>query len=426
MICLLPNCCFLSETSRMLEIHRALVARGAGVCVATHGGPTSACCTDAGVAYDLVGPGVDAGACAEFVRSMPGIGPPDQSMWSDDEIRTYVAVGGRLLREHGVESRVTGWTLTALLSTRVAGIPLVTEHAGSFMPPVFERGLLPAPSTPVGMPLERWLPESCAGGCSTPASPGSHLHQWLQPGRGELGVEGVPSFPALLLGDLTLVTDVPEVLGVSARGPRDVDAARPERYRPGTRLRYTGPMYAQLAVPMPERVERFLAGPRPDRRTSRSRRARPTSCATSWQPCAPLDARDPGRRDRARPRRSRGRATSASPACCRATRSCRASTSPSPPAARAASRPRSPRACRSSASRCSPSRTRTWRFVDATVRPALSRRAPPARRRPDADRPGDARRSTATATRPAPAGGLRRASTVPALPPTRSSSWRTR
>lgn len=28
MICLLPNCCFLSETSRMLEIYRALRERG--------------------------------------------------------------------------------------------------------------------------------------------------------------------------------------------------------------------------------------------------------------------------------------------------------------------------------------------------------------------------------------------------------------
>lgn len=27
MICLLPNCCFLSETSRMLEIYRALRER---------------------------------------------------------------------------------------------------------------------------------------------------------------------------------------------------------------------------------------------------------------------------------------------------------------------------------------------------------------------------------------------------------------
>ena len=34
-------------------------------------------------------------------------------------------------------------------------------------------------------------------------------------------------------------------------------------YRPGTRLRYVGPIYAKLAVPMPERVKRLLAGSDP-------------------------------------------------------------------------------------------------------------------------------------------------------------------
>jgi hypothetical protein len=33
----------------------------------------------------------------------------------------------------------TGFTLTTLLSTRLAGVKLVTEHAGSFVPPIWER-----------------------------------------------------------------------------------------------------------------------------------------------------------------------------------------------------------------------------------------------------------------------------------------------
>ena len=38
-----------------------------------------------------------------------------------------------------VSAVVTGFTLTALLSSRLAGIPVVAEHAGSYLPPVFER-----------------------------------------------------------------------------------------------------------------------------------------------------------------------------------------------------------------------------------------------------------------------------------------------
>ena len=79
----------------------------------------------------------------------------------------------------------------------------------------------------------------------------------------ELGVAPIPSFAALLLGDLTLVTDVPEVLGIcraeiDAWTPRD-----PSRYRPGTRLRYAGPIYAELDLPVPAEVEQFLTGQGP-------------------------------------------------------------------------------------------------------------------------------------------------------------------
>jgi UDP:flavonoid glycosyltransferase YjiC (YdhE family) len=55
----------------------------------------------------------------------------------------------------------------------------------------------------------------------------------------------------------------PELLGlpraeVDGWTPRD-----PRRYRPGTRLRYTGPLYAHLDMPVPDQVRAFLAGPRP-------------------------------------------------------------------------------------------------------------------------------------------------------------------
>jgi hypothetical protein len=154
----------------MLEIHRALHERGAAVRVATHGGTHERLLRDAGVSYDRIGPPVDARRCAAFVRSVPGMGSADQSMWSDDEIRAYVRAEAAYFGEHGVSVAVTGWTLTALLSTRLAGIPLVTEHAGAFLPPMFERGLLPAPSRPAGLPLERWLPAPHASRSTPPAS----------------------------------------------------------------------------------------------------------------------------------------------------------------------------------------------------------------------------------------------------------------
>ena len=65
----------------------------------------------------------------------------------------------------------------------------------------------------------------------------------------ELGVEPVPSLAALMLGDLTLVTDVPEVLGVPRAELESWRPRRPSAFRPGTRLTSTGPLFARLDVP---------------------------------------------------------------------------------------------------------------------------------------------------------------------------------
>ena len=155
----------------------------------------------------------------------------------------WLALEAAFFAERGVEVAVVGWTLTALLSTRIAGIPLVAEHAGSFVPPLLERGLLPGVD-PSLVDLDLYT-----GGFNRVAA--------------ELGVEGVPSFPALLLGDLTLVTEVPEVLGITAAEIESWVPTPTGRYRPGTRMRCTGPLFAHLDAPVPDDVEAFLDSPGP-------------------------------------------------------------------------------------------------------------------------------------------------------------------
>jgi len=78
----------------------------------------------------------------------------------------------------------------------------------------------------------------------------------------ELGVERVPSVAAMLCGDLTLVTDVPEILGITKD---ELESWRPttNHYRPATRLRYVGPLFARFDQEIPEQVKAFLNGPGP-------------------------------------------------------------------------------------------------------------------------------------------------------------------
>jgi UDP:flavonoid glycosyltransferase YjiC (YdhE family) len=157
MIVLLPHCAFLSETSRMLSIGRALRARGETVRFATHGGPYEALLREAGEEVDRLEPALSNERCARFVAEVPGIGARPKGPFSVEELRAMTAAEASYLRAHGAEAVVTGFTLSALLSSRVAGVPLITEHAGSFVPPVMEAGLVPAPlRSPV--PFVRWLP----------------------------------------------------------------------------------------------------------------------------------------------------------------------------------------------------------------------------------------------------------------------------
>ncbi|MFI5928433.1 glycosyltransferase [Micromonospora sp. NPDC051543] len=260
MICLMPHCGFLSATSRMLEIYRALRQRGVTARIATHGGTYEHVLRDVGVPYDIVGERMTPQRCERFIRDEIGMGYVGQSMYTDREMRDYVTAETEYFRRHDIRTVVTGFTLTTLLSTRLAGARLVTEHAGSWVPPLFERGMLPAPSQAhfglLPSPLLRWLSNSL------PSRVGFYCGGFNRLAA-DLGVPRVPSLAALVLGDLALIPEVPEVLGVSATEVADWRPDGRSGYRAGTRLRCVGPLYARLDLPLPERVARFLAEPGP-------------------------------------------------------------------------------------------------------------------------------------------------------------------
>lgn len=258
MICLMPMCAYLSETSRMIQIYKALKQQGAEVVMATHGGVHEALIRAEGIPYDIVGPRMDEARGRKFIRDNVGIGDPRQSMYSAEEMRTYVAAEADYFRSNRVRAVVIGFTLTTLISTRVAGVPLVSQHAGAFLPPLFERGMLPAPSRPT-QPIFRFLPDRVVRFLMNKGAPRLQLYLGgFNALARELGVQGIPSFPALLLADLALVTEAPEVYGISESEMR---AWRPSggHYWPTTRLEYTGPIFAEIDSPVPANVERLLA-----------------------------------------------------------------------------------------------------------------------------------------------------------------------
>ncbi len=259
MIALLPNCGFLSETSRMLAIARALEARGVRTAIASHGGPYAHLLEEAGCQWTHLQPAVGNRDAAAFVDNIIALRRP---LYTDAFMRTAVRSEADFFGRSSARMAVIGFNLTTYISSRVAAFPLATSHGGSFMPPVLERGLCPVPINPYDprmarLPrfVQRWL--------------ANRVPQWINgPARDlkrmahEFGVEQLPSFMAMMCGDLTLVTEIPEVLGISRR---ELESWRPRsrRYWPTTRLRYVGPLYAKLGRPLSDRVRRFLARDRP-------------------------------------------------------------------------------------------------------------------------------------------------------------------
>ncbi|MEV6349988.1 nucleotide disphospho-sugar-binding domain-containing protein [Actinoplanes sp. NPDC051851] len=253
-ICLLPHCAYLSETSRMIEIYRALRSRGVTPRVATYGGTYESALRAAGIEYDLVGPPMDADRCARFLREQPSSGWIGQSAYSDAELRAYALAEAEYFTRHRIGVAVTGFALSTVLSTRLAGVRLVTEHSASWVPPMAERGLFPAPSSPNAFIRSAWLANRL------PSRVRFYCGGFNRIAR-ELGVPEIPSVAALVLGDLTLVTEAPEVLGVPAA---EIESWRPGRgFRPETRLRVTGPLFAHLPVPLPPEVDAFLSADPP-------------------------------------------------------------------------------------------------------------------------------------------------------------------
>lgn len=262
MIVFLPNGEFLSEVSRSIEIARALAARGESVLFASRGGAYVHLVTDAGFELRALEPAIDRAAFTRFVRALSAM-DGSEPLFLPDELEQAVAAEVALFRDVGAALVVTGFTLSAYISTRVAGVPLATDHGGAFVPPVLAHGLCPVPVNPPDPGMAR-LPAFIQRRLANRVP--ALLRKVTAPFDAcadSLGVEGLPGMLALMCGDLTLVTESPAVLGLTAEQVEGWRPRWPFRLRSGTTFRLTGPLFARLDLEVPPAVDDFLAGDDP-------------------------------------------------------------------------------------------------------------------------------------------------------------------
>lgn len=246
----------------MLEIAQALQARETEVLIASHGGTYEHILDESDFPWKRLLPRMSQDQATDFVERLVNLGLGGEALHSQNFVHEAVAAEAELLRETHAKMAVIGFNLTSFLSTRVAGVPLAASHGGSFVPSVFENNLAPKPVNPPFAAMN-WLPVSLSQRLANLIPP--RLKQpvrFLNRMADDLGVEPVPSVAALMCGDLTLVTELPEVLGI----PREeLESWRPTsaHYRQGTLLRYVGPLFAHLDQPIPPRIQTFLDQPGP-------------------------------------------------------------------------------------------------------------------------------------------------------------------
>lgn len=260
MITLMPNCGFLSETSRLLAIAAALRERGEEVVIASHGGPYAHLLGAPGTDWVPLEPRWDDGAGQDrFLTGLLSWGITDQDMYDQATLRESIAAEARFLREVDAELVHIGFTLSAYVSARLAGVPLSTSHVGSFVDPVLHAGLAPAPANPPRAEmakLPQWVQRRLAN--LVPRllrRPAAQLNTMAR----EFGVAPIEGLMGLMGADLVLVTELPDLLGLPPERLAHWRGDWTSRWRRRSAYRYTGPLFAKLDLPIPEDVSGFLA-----------------------------------------------------------------------------------------------------------------------------------------------------------------------
>lgn len=241
----------------MISIYCKLQEIGMQISMATHGGTYEFVLKQEQIPYDLIEPVFSRERSEQYLQAVAHMRPG----YRRDDLLRHVRSEMAYFRDHGTKLVIIGFTLSSVLSTRGVGIPLVVTHLGSFGPIILEKNLFRC-SEVFDSILTDPIPDSWL----------NRLMGWLvlrlplgvfNAVADELGIERPRSFLDVLMGDHTLVTDVPEILGITRDEMSRWRASDTRHYRSSARLAYAGPIFARLFGSVPDDVKRFLDTDKP-------------------------------------------------------------------------------------------------------------------------------------------------------------------
>jgi UDP:flavonoid glycosyltransferase YjiC (YdhE family) len=256
-----PHFYYLSEVSRLIEMGLALRKLGQEVVFFSHGGNYEYVAQEVGFEVVSVEPLMSPQRAAEYMAFNRGEkgNPFRESFFTYDELKAYVPAEADAFRLARANAVLIGWNLPSYLSAPLAGIPILVQQPGPFTAPFFDRkmgvfqpSLFGAPRrVPLNWLVNWWLPRAKI---------------WLAPFNRIAQSLGLPQWKStldLMSGDLTLVMDAPEILGIP---PDELHAYRPSHpqffHRPPA-YRYGGPCFARLPGDVPESIRTHFDTPLP-------------------------------------------------------------------------------------------------------------------------------------------------------------------
>ncbi|NQT83576.1 hypothetical protein HQ563_11150 [bacterium] len=246
----------------MIAVYRALIAKGVKPIMATHGGTYEFVLREEGILFEHVPPLMSKERSQEFVatnRMERGF----KGFYKTDELREHVQAEAQFFKDRNVSVVLTGFTLSNALSTRAAGIPYAVTHMGSMVPPIFERNMQTWPHDFDNV-IIRLIPESWKlNFVNRIALKVKLFTKSFNIVARELGLPPFRGFVQLMMGDLTLVTDVPEILTIPADELNNWAPKQPELFVGQPRMRYVGAIFARLFGDVPEDVKEFLDTDKP-------------------------------------------------------------------------------------------------------------------------------------------------------------------
>jgi UDP:flavonoid glycosyltransferase YjiC (YdhE family) len=233
-----PETLNIAETTRMIEVARACRGKFNAVFLG-YGGGYEYLIQEAGFPFHLLEPRLTPKRVEELWKA-------DRMEWggrffTTDELITRVRNELALYEQIKPEAVVIGFTMSTLISTRAAGIPLVYVMPFAFTKPFFAAD--PDWGDVLDYPLLRSLPSQWLN---------KAINGWavktkawvpsMQKAAKHFGAAPFERLLDLMEGDLNLVTDIPELTGVPTL---------PENWE------YVGPIFAKLDTEMPKEILRL-------------------------------------------------------------------------------------------------------------------------------------------------------------------------